>query len=234
MSSDDCFPPQCKSFRKIEIRKKHRYKNKPKTFCPKSPHPHDDVTGIWSDIARRGIPSDMKSIADTSRRKKENRKREHVREFKRLLSVFLLQTESSIPVLPHQADFSPESCSKDKKQKAKEIFRSITGEFWLKAQSSKRRTEEADWFFCFRAAAALSDGSTLLMIGGRGFNSLWRHKHTARGQEDRPIVISNMSELLTICRETSKYLSTHLVTSVPVRVYSRTHGESQSASGCTR
>lgn len=109
------FPPQCKSFRKIEIRKNIVTKINQKPFCPKSPHPHDDVTGIWSDIAQRGIPSDMKLITDTSHRKKENRKREHISKFKRLFSLFLLQTESSIPVLPHQADFSPESCSKDKK-----------------------------------------------------------------------------------------------------------------------
>lgn len=98
----------------------------------------------------------------------------------------------------------------------------------MKAQSSKRRTEEADWFFCFRAAAALWDGSTLLMIGGRGFSSLWRHKHTAGGEQDHPVVISNTSGHLTVCQDT------HPLVSAPARVCSRTHGDSQSASGYSR
>lgn len=53
---------------------------------------------------------------------------------------FFRETAAGSRALLHQADMSSESCLKKERKlkKEKESFRSITGEFWLKAQSSKK------------------------------------------------------------------------------------------------
>lgn len=51
---------------------------------------------------------------------------------------FFRETAAGSQALLHQADMSSESCLKKEKKWGKKSFRSITGEFWLKAQSSKK------------------------------------------------------------------------------------------------
>lgn len=96
--------------------------------------------------------------------------------------VFRLQSvRAASPAFLHQADLSSESCSKEK-IKAKENLSEVSlVNFGWRHRVPKKGWRMQMFLKCsssFVGGRIPAGGSTLLMIGGQGFNSLWRHKHT--------------------------------------------------------